>query len=152
MSTEIYVLLLAFLSVFYYAIFNFWIGIQVIPSEFWDIMQTYKMPLLTRLRRIILPATFPFMVSGISSTINSAWGGLAVAEYWPRISGNHNLEVGVGMMKVITYNTATGNIGIAAWTSFLFAITVVVFGIVFTRKLMDLAGKKYVVEEGIYQT
>jgi NitT/TauT family transport system permease protein len=57
----------------------------------------------------------------------------------------------VGMMKVITSNTAAGNIGIAAWTSFLFAITVVVFGIVFTRKLMDLARKKYVVEEGIYQ-
>jgi ABC-type anion transport system duplicated permease subunit len=44
----------------------------------------------------------------------------------------------VGMMKVITSNTAAGNIGIAAWTSFLFAITVVVFGIVFTRKLIKM--------------
>jgi NitT/TauT family transport system permease protein len=150
-STEMYVLLLSFLSVFYYAIFNFWIGIQVIPSEFWDIMRTYNIPFFTRLRRIILPATLPFMISAISTTINSAWGGLAVAEYWPGISGNHNLEVGVGMMKVITSNTASGHIDIAAWTSFLFAIVVVVFGILFTRKLMDLARKRYVVEEGIYQ-
>jgi NitT/TauT family transport system permease protein len=91
------------------------------------------------------------MVSGISSTINSAWGGLAIAEYWPKISGEHNLEGGVGMMKVITSNTASSHIGIAAWTSFLFAIVVVVFGITFTLKLMDLARKRYVVEEVIYQ-
>jgi NitT/TauT family transport system permease protein len=150
-STEMYVLLLSFLSVFYYAIFNFWVGLQLIPSEFWDIMRTYQLPFFTRLRRIILPATFPFMISAISTTINSAWGGLAVAEYWPRISGERSLEVNVGMMKVITSNTANGHLDIAAWTSLLFAIVVVIFGILFTRKLMDVARKRYVVEEGIYQ-
>ena len=151
-STELYVLLLSFLSVFYYAIFNFWIGIQVIPSEFWDIIRIYQIPFFSRLRRIILPATFPFMISGISSTINSAWGGLAIAEYWPKISESHNLVVGVGLMKIFTSNTASGNIGIAAWTSLLFAIAVIIFGLLFTKKLLDLARKKYVVEEGIYQT
>lgn len=55
------------------------------------------------------------------------------------------------MMKIITSTTANGNVGIAAWTSILFAIVVIIFGIVFTRNLMDLARKKYVVEEGIYQ-
>jgi NitT/TauT family transport system permease protein len=114
-------------------------------------MWTYNIPFFTRLRRIILPATLPFMISAISTTINSAWGGLAVAEYCPGISGGHNLEVNVGIMKIITSNTASGHLDIAAWTSFLFAIVVVVFGIVFTRKLMDLARKRYVVEEGIYQ-
>ena len=33
----------------------------------------------------------------------------------------------------------------------LSAILVIMIGIVFTRNLMDLARKKYVVEEGIYQ-
>ena len=39
---------------------------------------------------------------------------------------------------------------IAAWTSLFFAILVILLGIVFTRNLMALARKLYVVEEGIY--
>ena len=38
----------------------------------------------------------------------------------------------------------------AAYVSVLFAIIVAVYGIVFTRNLMDLARRKYVVEEGIF--
>jgi NitT/TauT family transport system permease protein len=78
-------------------------------------------------------------------------GGIAIAEYWPKISGSHNLVVSEGLMKIITSNTASGNIGVAAWTSLLFAIAVIIFGLVFTKKLLDLASKKYVVEDGIYQ-
>jgi NitT/TauT family transport system permease protein len=150
-STEFYVLLLCFISTFYYVFFNFWVGIQAIPTEFWEVMRNHDLKTLTRLRRVILPATFPYLIAGLSSTINSAWGGLAIVEYWHNIYGNHSLQVQVGMMKIITSNTANGNMGIAAWTSLLFAIVVIIFGIVFTRNLMDLARKKYVVEEGIYQ-
>jgi NitT/TauT family transport system permease protein len=35
--------------------------------------------------------------------------------------------------------------------SLLFAIVVIINGLLFTRNVMDLARKKYVVEEGIYQ-
>ena len=150
-STEFYVLLLCFISTFYYVFFNFWVGIQAIPTEFWELMRNYELKAFTRLRRVILPATFPYLIAGLSSTINSAWGGLAIVEYWHNIYDNHSLQVQVGMMKIITTNTTNGNIGIAAWTSLLFAVVVIIFGILFTRNLMDLARKKYVVEEGIYQ-
>jgi len=39
---------------------------------------------------------------------------------------------------------------LAAWLSLLFGIIVVIYSILFTRKLMDLARKKYIAEEGIY--
>ncbi len=149
-STEFYVLLLCFISTFYYVLFNFWVGIQAIPTEFWELMRNYELKTFTRLRRVILPATFPYLIAGLSSTVNSAWGGLAIVEYWNNIYDHHSLHVQVGMMKIITSNTANGNIGIAAWTSLLFAIVVIIFGLLFTRNLMDLARKKYVVEEGIY--
>jgi NitT/TauT family transport system permease protein len=149
-STEFYVLLLCFISTFYYVLFNFWVGIQAIPTEFWELMRNYELKTFTRLRRVILPAAFPYLIAGLSSTINSAWGGLAIVEYWNNIYDHHSLQVQVGMMKIITSNTANGNIGIAAWTSLLFAFVVIIFGILFTRNLMDLARKKYVVEEGIY--
>jgi len=34
--------------------------------------------------------------------------------------------------------------------SLLFAIVVAIYGVLFTRNLMDLARKKYVIEEGIF--
>ena len=104
------------------------------------------------MRRIIIPGTFPYLVTGISSTINSAWAGIEIGEFWPSIDGTHSLEVRDGMMKYIGLNMATGHVANAAWVSFLFAIVVAIYGIVFTRNLMDLARKKYVVEEGVYAT
>lgn len=149
-ETEIFVMILCFLSTFYYVFFGFWVGVRAIPTEFLELVQNYKMGFFTKMRRIILPATFPYLVTGLSSTINSAWGGLAVGEYWPNIYGNQTLQVHTGMMKVISAGLANDNMGIAAWTSLLFAIVVGVYSIVFTRNLMDLARKKYVIEEGIY--
>lgn len=103
-STEFYVLLLCFINTFYYVFFNFWIGIQAIPTEFWEVMRNHDLKTLTRLRRLILPATFPYLIAGLSSTINRAWGRLAIVEYWHNIYGNHSLQVQVGMMKIITSN------------------------------------------------
>ena len=54
------------------------------------------------------------------------------------------------MMYYISSNMANGQIAAAAYVSLLFAIVVAIYGIVFTRNLMDLARKKYVVEEGIF--
>jgi NitT/TauT family transport system permease protein len=149
-STEIYVFTLGFLSCFYYVFFDFWIGVQSIPTQFWEVMRNYDLSWRTRMRRIILPGTFPYLVTGISSTINSAWAGIEIGEYWPNIDGKHSLEVRDGMMKYIGLNMANGNVANAAWVSLLFAIVVAIYGIVFTRNLMDLARKKYVVEEGVY--
>jgi NitT/TauT family transport system permease protein len=149
-STEIYVFTLGFLSSFYYVFFDFWVGVQAIPTQFWEVMRNYDLSWRSRMRRIILPGTFPYLVTGISSTINSAWAGIEIGEYWPNIDGTHSLEVRDGMMKYIGLNMANGNVANAAWVSLLFAIVVAIYGIVFTRNLMDLARKKYVVEEGIY--
>jgi NitT/TauT family transport system permease protein len=149
-STELYVFILGFLSCFYYVFFDFWIGVQAIPIQFWEVMRNHELGFLARMRRVILPGTFPYLITGISSTINSAWAGIAIGEYWPNIDGTRSLEVRDGMMKFISLNLGKGDVSSAAWVSLLFAIIVAVYGIVFTRNLMDLARRKYVVEEGVF--
>lgn len=148
--TEIYIFILGFLSCFYYVFFDFWIAVQAVPVEFWEVMSNHQMGFFQRMRRVIIPAAFPYLVTGLSSTINSAWAGISIGEYWPNIYDSHSLIANVGMMKFIGSNLASGNIGAAAWVSLIFAIVVFIYGIVFTRKLMDIARKKYVVEEGVY--
>ncbi|MRN61420.1 MAG: hypothetical protein FIO03_05130 [Nitrosopumilales archaeon] len=112
------------------------------------VMRDHEPKVFTDLRTIILPTKFQYLTTGLSSTINSSWGGLAVAEYWPRINGSLTLQVHVGMMKLITSNVANGHTVIAARaSSLLFAIVATIFGIILTKNLMDLASKRYVVEE-----
>ena len=149
--TEIYIFILGFLSCFYYVFFDFWIGVQAIPSEFNEVVSNHQIRFLTKMRRVILPATLPYLITGLSSTINSAWAGIAIGEFWPNISRNGPpLEAKNGMMYYISSNMAAGRIGSAAYVSLLFAIVVAAYGILFTRNLMDLARRKYVVEEGIF--
>jgi NitT/TauT family transport system permease protein len=113
------------------------------------VMRDHEPKLFTDLRTMILPTKFQYLTAaGLSSTINSSWRGLAVAEYWPRINGSLTLQVHVGMMKLITSNVANGHTVIAARaSSLLFAIVATIFGIILTKDLMDLASKRYVVEE-----
>jgi NitT/TauT family transport system permease protein len=151
--TEVYIFLLGFLSCFYYVFFDFWIGVQAIPTEFLDVVRNHQVPFWSRMRRVILPASLPYLITGLSSTINSAWAGMAIGEFWPNIAPRvapEGLQAPFGMMYYITYNMANGAIGPAAYVSLLFALVVAIYGIVFTRNLMDLARKKYVVEEGIF--
>jgi len=151
--TEVYIFILGFLSCFYYVFFDFWIGVQAIPSEFLDVVRNHELPFWAKMRKVILPASLPYLITGLSSTINSAWAGMAIGEYWPDIAPKvapAGLQAPFGMMYYITYNMAQGAIGPAAYVSLLFAIVVAIYGVVFTRNLMDLARKKYVVEEGIF--
>ncbi len=150
LTTEFYVLLLGFVSTFYYILYSFWMGIKSLPSEYFDLMENFQMNFIQKLRYIILPGTFPYLISGITSTINSAWGGLMIGEYWPNIVGDRNLEVKIGLMKYISQATNSGNIEAAAWASFIFSIIIIIYSIFFTKSLMDLARKKYIAEEGIY--
>ncbi len=149
-TEEALVLLLGFLATFYYVFYGFWMGVKAMPSEYNEIMQNLDMGFFRKMRYVIIPSTFPYLIAGITSTVNSAWGGLEIGEYWPNIAGHKTLQVHQGLMKTIDVATSTGNIALAAWGSFLFAIIVAIYSILFTRKMMDLAKKKYVAEEGIY--
>ena len=149
-TNEVYVLFLGFISTFYYVFYSYWMGVKNLPHQYWEIMKNYNLSFWQKMRYVILPGTFPYIIAGLSSTINSAWGGLAIAEYWPNIIQNYNLEVHTGLMKIIDVATANGNITLASWISVFFGIIVIIYSIFFTRKLMDLARKKYIAEEGIY--
>ncbi|WMT51135.1 MAG: ABC transporter permease subunit [Ferroplasma sp.] len=149
-TNELYVLSLGFISTFYYVFYSFWMGVKAMPSEYWEITRNLKLGYFRKMRKVVIPSTFPYLISGISSTINSAWGGLMIGEYWPDIYGTHSLTVHAGLMKTIDVATATGDIALAAWGSLIFGIIVAVYSVLFTRKMMDLAQKKYVAEEGVY--
>lgn len=149
-ANEVYVIVLGFISTFYYVFYSFWMGLKAMPHEVWELVDNLNLSYWDRLKSIMIPGTLPYLIAGISSTVNSAWGGLAIGEYWPGIFDGRDLEVNTGLMRLITTATAQGDVALAAWASFLFGIIVVLFAVFFTTRLMDLAQRKYVVEEAVY--
>ncbi len=149
-TSEFYVLLLGFISTFYYVFYSYWMGIKNMPKEYWEVMDNLNLTFWQRLRRVVIPSAMPYIVAGLTSTVNSAWGGLAIGEYWPDIYDGRTLEVHQGLMKELALADSQGNLALVGWLSILFAIIVVIYSLFFTRKLMDLARQKYVAEEGIY--
>lgn len=149
-TAEFYVLLLGFLSTFYYIFYSFWLGVKNLPSEYWEVMKNLKLSFWTKMRKIIIPGTFPYIIAGLSSTVNSAWGGLTVGEYFQLQNNQVILQVQHGLMKTLSLADSNGDIAIVGWLSLLFGIIVVIYSILFTRRMMDLARKKYIAEEGVY--
>ncbi len=149
-ADEIYVILLGFISTFYYVFYSFWLALKAVPHEIWELMDNLNMTYWGRMKSILIPSALPYLVSGISSTIDSAWGGLAIGEYWPGIFDGRDLEVNAGLMKLITMAIDQGNVALAAWASLLFGIVVVLFAVFFTTRLMDWAQRRYIIEEAVY--
>mgnify|MGYP001772661018 CR=1 FL=1 len=150
LTNELYVVLLGFVSTFYYIFYSYWLGVKALPLEVVELAENLNMGFLERLRRVIIPGTLPYIVTGLTSTIDSAWGGLMIGEYWPNIASDRGLMVTHGVLKIIDVATAEGNIPLAAYASLIFGIFVVAFAMGFTRHLMDVSRKKYVIEESIF--
>ncbi|MCQ4366396.1 MAG: ABC transporter permease subunit [Sulfolobales archaeon] len=150
LTNEFYVLLLGFISTFYYIFYEVWLGIKNIPRPVWELMDNLNLGFFTRLRRIVLPGLLPYIITGMSSTVNSAWGGLAIGEFWPSIVQGQDLQVSHGLMLYFALWDEQGAVNLLAWGSFVFGVIVAIYSVLFTRKLMDLARKKYIIEESLY--
>ena len=150
LANELYVVSLGFVSTFYYVFYSYWMGLKALPHEVNELMDNLNMGFFTRLRKVLLPGTLPYIVTGLTSTIDSAWGGLMIGEYWPQIAGDRTLEVTHGVLKIMDVATYEGNIALASYASLLFGVVVVVFALAFTRHLLEVSRRKYVIEEAIY--
>lgn len=149
-TNELYVLFLGFVSTFYYIFYAYWMGIKAVPHEVVELMDNLNMGFFKKLRKILIPGTLPYIVTGLTSTIDSAWGGLMIGEYWPDIIGDRTLEVSHGILKILDVATNEGNIALAAYASLIFGLVVVAFALLFTRHLLEISRRKYVIEESIY--
>jgi NitT/TauT family transport system permease protein len=150
LTPEFFVLMLAFLSTAWYVIYNYYIALKSIPYEYWEIMDNFSMSLIKRLRLVVIPSTMPYLITGIISTVNGAWGGLILGEYWQNIYDSQTLQVTHGIMKYLDLAVNAGSIVEVSWISFVLSIFIAVYAILATKRGMDLARKRYTMEEGIF--
>src|SRR6185503_16586681 len=75
------VLLLALLGTQWYVLFNVIAGAMAIPSDLKEAATMYHVVGWQRWKTLILPAIFPYLVTGMITATGGAWNASIVAEY-----------------------------------------------------------------------
>jgi len=74
------------LSVFPICI-NTWLGVNAVPKTLIEVGKSFVAPNSVILRRIILPATLPYIMAGIRLAVGRAVVAMVIAEFFTSISG-----------------------------------------------------------------
>ena len=136
-------IVLLLLGTQWYILFNVIAGASAIPTDLKEVCSVFHLSRAERWRKLILPAIFPYLVTGMITASGGAWNASIVAEYF-HLKGRIFSTTGLG--AVISQATDDGNFQL------LFAATVVMAGIVVTvnrllwRRLYRLAATRYRLE------
>ena len=76
-----------FLMSFFPVCITTWQGVRSVPKALVEVGRSLVAPNLVILRRIILPATVPFIVAGMKLAVGRAIVGMIIAEFFTAISG-----------------------------------------------------------------
>ena len=66
---------------------NTWLGVTAVPKTLIEVGKSFVAPNLVILRRIILPATLPYIMAGIRLAVGRAVVAMVIAEFFTTISG-----------------------------------------------------------------
>jgi ABC-type nitrate/sulfonate/bicarbonate transport system permease component len=66
---------------------NTWLGVKSVPKTLIDVGKSLVAPNSVILRRIVLPATLPYIMAGIKLAVGRAVVGMVIAEFFTSISG-----------------------------------------------------------------
>src|SRR5205807_8108960 len=66
---------------------NTWLGVTAVPKSLIDVGRAFVAPDAVILRRIILPATLPYIMAGIRLAVGRAVVAMVIAEFFTSISG-----------------------------------------------------------------
>jgi NitT/TauT family transport system permease protein len=132
--------LLMLLGTQWYVLFNVIAGAMAIPSDLREAAVVYQVTGWRRWRTLILPAIFPYLVTGMITATGGAWNASIVSEF---VEFNGHTIMTVGLGALIADASHRGDFPL------LLAGTLVMAGIVITgnrlvwRRLYRLAEARY---------
>src|SRR5258707_791374 len=76
-----------FLMALFPIVINTWLGVRAVPKSLIEVGKSFVASDATILRRIILPATLPYIMAGIRLAVGRAVVAMVIAEFFTTISG-----------------------------------------------------------------
>ena len=133
-------ILLMLMGTQWYLLFNIIAGASAIPQDLKYTAKLLQLNTWQKWRHLILPALFPYIVTGIITAGGGAWNASIVAEYI-EFAGKTLKTTGIGAM--ITQSTAQGNYPMLLAATLAMILAVVAINRAVWRPLYRLAEEKY---------
>jgi NitT/TauT family transport system permease protein len=124
----------------WYVLFNVIAGAMAIPTDLKECCTIFQFSRTERWRKMILPAIFPYLVTGLVTASGGAWNASIVAEYF-HFSGKVYSTTGLG--ATISNATDDGNFRLLLAATILMAAVVVTVNRLVWRRMYALAETKY---------
>lgn len=139
-SIEIGAVPLMMLGTQWYILFNVIAGALAIPNDLKEVSTVLGLTRYEKWKRLILPAIFPYLVTGWITASGGAWNASIVSEIvsWQ----NHDL-IATGLGAYIASATNEGNWPKIIWGIIVMALIVVFTNRIIWRKLYTLANEKF---------
>ena len=136
-------LVLMLLGTQWYILFNVIAGAMAIPTDLKEAAAVFRFNRWERWRRLILPAIFPYLVTGMLTASGGAWNASIVAEYF-HFRGQTLSARGLG--ATISRATDTGNFPLLLAATLVMSIIVVTVNRTLWQRLYRLAATRYKLE------
>jgi NitT/TauT family transport system permease protein len=136
-------IVLLLLGTQWYILFNVIAGASAIPTDLKEVCNIFHLGKIDRWRRLILPAIFPYLVTGFVTASGGAWNASIVAEYF-RFHGQTISVTGLGAL--ISRATDSGNVALLLGATVVMAMLVVTVNRLLWRRLYVLASTRYKLE------
>jgi len=136
-------IVLLLLGTQWYILFNVIAGAIAIPTDLKEVCNIYHFPTAERWRELLLPAIFPYLVTGLVTASGGAWNASIVAEY-VHLKGQTFSTVGLG--AIISNATDRGDFSVLLAATIVMATIVVTINRLLWRRLYVLASTKYKLE------
>ena len=124
----------------WYILFNVIAGAMAIPTDLKEAASVFQFHRGERWRRLILPAIFPYLVTGMLTAFGGAWNASIVAEYF-HFQGKALSVRGLGAS--ISRATDSGNLPVLLAATLVMSVIVVTVNRVLWQRLYRLAATRY---------
>jgi NitT/TauT family transport system permease protein len=135
--------LLMLMGTQWYLLFNIIAGAAAIPLDLNYTTDLLRLSRIDRWRTLILPALFPYIITGAISASGGAWNASIIAEH-VEFGGQTHDTLGIGAL--IAQATAAADYPLLLAATLVLVFTVVLINRTFWRSLYRLAEKRYRME------
>ena len=133
-------IVLLLLGTQWYILFNVIAGATAIPSDLKEVCGIFRLTETQRWRTLLLPAIFPYLITGFVTASGGAWNASIIAEYF-RFRGQTFSILGLG--AVISRATDTGDFPLLLGATIAISLIVVIVNRLVWRRLYTVASTKF---------
>ena len=133
-------IVLMLLGTQWYMLFNIIAGAMSIPADLREAARVYQISGWRLWRHLILPAIFPFLVTGLITASGGAWNTSVVAEI---VTFNQHTIVTRGLGSLIAQSAASNDLATLLASTIVMAAIVVLINRLVWKRLYSLADRRF---------